>query len=133
MQDVLNWPGQWVAGHLGEPGLAIPSSTQGAFSSSSSGPKGFKGAVGQFNNNGVTGIVDENGHIRTINHPFATASTPACELSSTGPRFHQMTVPGQCACQSEGCTSVLLQLWISEASDSLDLIRLGVFLHQAAL
>ena len=33
MQDVLNWPGQWVAGHLGEPGLALPSSTQGAFSS----------------------------------------------------------------------------------------------------
>lgn len=70
MQDILNWPGDWMAGHLGEPGLALPSNTQGVFSSSYSGPKGQKGAIGQFNNNGVIGLVDENGHIRTINGPL---------------------------------------------------------------
>lgn len=82
MQEVLTWPGQWVAGHLGEPGLPLPSSTHGVFSSSSSGPQGFKGAVGQFNNNGVIGVVDENGNIRTINSPFATAPASARECPS---------------------------------------------------
>ncbi|CAL8466379.1 g5915 [Coccomyxa elongata] len=82
MQDILNWPGDWVAGHLGEPGLAVPSNTQGVFSSSYSGPKGQKGAIGQINNNGVTGLVDENGHIRTINGPLP-ATIPG-KRTSTG-------------------------------------------------
>ncbi|EIE18396.1 hypothetical protein COCSUDRAFT_45441 [Coccomyxa subellipsoidea C-169] len=71
LNNALTTPGHEVSGRLREPGLES-SNTQEVFPSSSSEPRGFKGAAGNFDENGAISIVDENGHARTIYVPAAT-------------------------------------------------------------
>jgi hypothetical protein len=67
-QSVLTWPGQWVAGHIGQPGAGFAGASnsgnvQGVFTGGSSGPGGQSGVVGSFNNGTINGVANNNGNV----------------------------------------------------------------------